>query len=333
MNRIVSILLVLVLYGLPSDAAVIKCSDADGEIVYTNVACPDGFRPEGAGASAAPLSPSGTPNHPSKGNSFLWAVKGPGNTVFLLGTLHLATADLYPLDKGIENAYLRSAVVAFETNLDDMSSSAHQTRLMTNGLYLDGTTLRDHLSPRAYELLSKKITAAGLTHAQMVRFKPWLTALTVTAATLQELGFDPKYGLDRHFLTKSRKDGKSQVFLESAEFQLSLFTELEGRLQESFLEKTMKELDQVESLYSELMHSWKMGDSEKVGQLLMKSFEKYPRIYDRFVLRRNKQWFSQIENFLNMEDDVFVVVGAGHLSGREGLIARLHAKGYTVTQK
>ena len=54
-------------------------------------------------------------------------------------TIVLATAGLYPLDGAIENAYLKSAVVVLEADLDDRSSSAHQSLLMTRGLYLDGT--------------------------------------------------------------------------------------------------------------------------------------------------------------------------------------------------
>ena len=46
----------------------------------------------------------------------------------------------------------------------------------------------------------------------------------------------------------------------------------------------------------------------------------------------NRAWMPKIESYLNGSESCFVVVGAGHLAGREGLIEALKAKGYSVEQ-
>ena len=41
---------------------------------------------------------------------------------------------------------------------------------------------------------------------------------------------------------------------------------------------------------------------------------------------------SKIEDFLKMKETYFVIVGAGHLIGKKGIVEILKAKGYRVEQ-
>ena len=65
----------------------------------------------------------------------------------------------------------------------------------------------------------------------------------------------------------------------------------------------------------------------------MKSFTDYPELYQKFLVRRNLNWLSQIELLLDRREVTFVVVGAGHLLGRDGLVNLLRARGYVVEQR
>ena len=53
---------------------------------------------------------------------------------------------------------------------------------------------------------------------------------------------------------------------------------------------------------------------------------------DYAVVGRNRRWVPQIEECLSQQK-CFVVVGAAHLVGPDGLVAMLRAKGYTVKQQ
>ena len=50
--------------------------------------------------------------------SSLWSVEARGNTIYLLGSLHVLKSDAYPLAAAIEEAYASSRKVVFE-NLTD----------------------------------------------------------------------------------------------------------------------------------------------------------------------------------------------------------------------
>jgi hypothetical protein len=58
----------------------------------------------------------------------------------------------------------------------------------------------------------------------------------------------------------------------------------------------------------------------------------YPELYHALVISRNQNWLPHIEQTLHKNNSVFVVVGALHLLGEEGILAALKKKGYQVEQ-
>jgi uncharacterized protein YbaP (TraB family) len=82
-----------------------------------------------------------------------------------------------------------------------------------------------------------------------------------------------------------------------------------------------------------MMTYWQKGQADKLYSLLYKSFEGYSEIEDRLLLQRNKDWLDKIETMLGEPENIFIVVGAGHLVGPEGVVALLKQKGYKVRQR
>ena len=74
------------------------------------------------------------------------------------------------------------------------------------------------------------------------------------------------------------------------------------------------------------------GDYERIATLTQSSQgggEPASRAYDIMVKQRNDAWMSRLTQSLDA-GDALVLVGAVHLPGPDGLIARLAAKGYIV---
>jgi uncharacterized protein YbaP (TraB family) len=59
---------------------------------------------------------------------------------------------------------------------------------------------------------------------------------------------------------------------------------------------------------------------------------KEPALYDAMIVKRNRNWVPKIEDCL-AAGHCFVVVGAAHLLGPDGLLAALREKGYAVEQE
>jgi len=83
----------------------------------------------------------------------------------------------------------------------------------------------------------------------------------------------------------------------------------------------------------DMMRFWQKGQVDKLYSLLFKSFEDYPEMEDRLLLQRNKDWVKKIVSMLGETENIFIVVGAGHLVGPRSVVALLKQKGYKVRQK
>jgi uncharacterized protein YbaP (TraB family) len=264
---------------------------------------------------------------------FLWSIQTEKNTVYLLGSVHFLRQEAYPLAEAIEKAYSDSQTVVFEADIDRGNSPEMQAKIMSLGLYLDGQTLQQNISKDTYNMLREKLASVGLPASQFDRFRPWVAALTLTVMELQKMHFDPTHGVDTHFFRRAREDRKKMIFLEPVEFQINLFAGMDPKAQESFLRQTIKDLEVMESMVSDMVNSWQTGDVDTVGSILNASFSEHADIYDRIMVQRNKKWVSRIEDLLNKEENALVIVGAGHLVGDTNLLQLLGNKGYKADQK
>jgi len=56
-------------------------------------------------------------------------------------------------------------------------------------------------------------------------------------------------------------------------------------------------------------------------------------IYEKLFFSRNRNMADQIERLLKEKKRPFVVIGAGHLLGKDGVVEILRRKGYRVEQQ
>ncbi len=85
----------------------------------------------------------------------------------------------------------------------------------------------------------------------------------------------------------------------------------------------------------ELLEAWNVGDAKRLDGLIRKTVRENPKL--RPVMKalfddRNAKMFEKIEKYLNADKTFFVVVGAGHVVGRTGIVRLLRDKGLTVKQ-
>jgi len=280
-----------------------------------------------AGVNAQQNQPAAASKH------CLWEVAGPSNKVFLLGSLHVLKSDAYPLAKEINHAYSQSPKVVFETDIGGMMDPSVQAKMLSMGLYPEGESLLQNISGDMRRDLQKRMADLGLPLEQFARFKPWLLAVTLTTLELQRLGFSPAYGIDVHYYGRAQSDTKRIDFFEPIDYQLDLLGNMDDEDQIAFLGQTLKDLEIAAEMADDMMMHWQKGQADKLYAVLYKSFEGYSEIEDRLLLQRNKDWLDKIETMLAEPENVFIVVGAGHLVGPESVVALLKQKGYKVQQR
>ena len=250
-----------------------------------------------------------------------------------MGSLHVLTADYYPLPPVITEAFEESTILVEEVDLAELESPATLALIMERATLPGTATIETVVSSETVSIIESRAAEAGLPVAALKRMKPWMVAVTLLGIELRKAGFDPSLGLDRHFFDKARTAGKSVIGLETAAFQIERFDGLPARLQEEMLLETLNDIDRQRQNAKRLADSWAVGDTTILEAILLNDVRQSPEIYDRLLTERNRQWLPTVERCFTSTPPCFVVVGAAHLVGPEGLVSMLASKGYKVEQQ
>ena len=270
----------------------------------------------------------------AQGKHFLWKVEAPGGAVaYLLGSLHVLEADSYPLPAAIEKAFAESTTLVEEVDLDEMSDPMAMMSALAKAMLTNGETLDKIIAPATYADVKKRADTLGLPMPALDRMKPWLVAVTLMAPTLQSAGFKPEFGVDRHFFDRANERGLKRQALETVAYQLERFDSMALPVQEALLKATIEDLDTQVNDVKQMVRAWAAGDLAAVEKLTLTSFKDSPELYKRLLVERNVNWVPHVEKCLATRAGCFIVVGAAHLVGRDGLPALLAKKGLKVTQQ
>ena len=274
--------------------------------------------------------------------AFIWQVTSDGNlseqtTVYLMGSIHFADKSFYPLRAEIEDAYDRSQHLVVELDVNKTDHQAYVRLLSQRGVYKDGSTIKDDLSEETWLQLRQRLRHLNIDYESVKNYKPGILVLTLSAAQVMQMGFDAQLGIDAYFLAKASQAGLRQakkiIELETLEQQLNLFLNIPNG--DLLLKESLYSLDDSELLMADMVRYWKQGDESQMSKLLFDdALDDYPafsEIYDSLFYERNDSMAKKIEAMLQQgKGSYFVVVGSGHLIGKEGIVSALKEKGYNV---
>jgi len=266
--------------------------------------------------------------------NFLWKVSSPqGHAIYLVGSVHLLSPDYYPLAAAFDEAYAASDLLVEELDMAEMLDPIGQMKMLSRGRLPAGQSLDQHLGPETLALVSRTLNSMGLPFEPLKQFKAWMLAITMQATAWEKAGFNQKLGLDLHFYELARAQGKPVQGLETLDFQLSRFDEMSREVQERLLIETIKELDSTKEMFTKMADAWRTGDVAAVERQVLSELQTEPEMYNRLLVERNRTWLPKIAALLSRPKPSFVVVGAAHLVGKDGLLEGLRSLGYTVTQQ
>jgi len=285
-------------------------------------------------AAIATTSATGAAQSRSAGTrSFMWKATRQQGVVYLVGSVHMLTQDFYPLAPALESGFKDSDLLVEEVDLNEMLAPNAQFALLAKGMLPAGQTLDKVVSPATMTLVNKRTGSLGMPASALQQFKPWFLAMTLIAVEWQKAGFDATLGLDKHFFDRAQVDGKAVQGLETTDYQISRFDGMTMSQQDRFLAESLKDLDSEKASVQTIATAWKAGDLPTVERLVLQDVKDDPLMYQRLLVERNRTWLPKIEALFARQGHAFVVVGAAHLVGPDGLLAMLKAKGIRVEQQ
>ena len=262
----------------------------------------------------------------------VWSVTAGKNTVYLGGTVHLLRASDFPLPEEYEQAYQASSEIYFETDIGAMTDLSVQTQILEQLTYNDERTLKTVLNQEAYTALSDYAASKNMPVMVLEKFKPGLLITTLQIVEIQSMGFTPQ-GVDTYFNSRAIDDTKSLGQLETVQEQIEFIAAMGKGNESEFVLLSLRDLDQTRELMDEMLQAWRVGNNAELEDLFVEDMRsETPALYDALLLQRNLKWIPLIDQMLLDGDTEFVLVGAAHLVGEDGLLELLANKGYEVRQ-
>jgi hypothetical protein len=272
---------------------------------------------------------------PQSEKVFLWKIEPPFSSskkIYLLGSVHVGNPSFYPLDPVIEEAYRKSDVLAVEVNTVAVPLAEAMEVVFSHAKLPPGEKIYNSLSANVWNKLILALEKYQVPVETVLTLKPWFAAITLSILRVVEQGYSTDFGIDKYFV---KKGDKVVIELESINYQLGLFDGMSAELQELLLLDAIEGSLQSGGDLKEALKAWSAGDGRAMHQAMFKDLQTHPEflpIYKRLIIDRNYAMADVIEASLINLDSLFVVVGAGHVVGEEGLAAIFEKKGYKVRQ-
>ena len=264
--------------------------------------------------------------------SSVWKATKGGNTIYLGGTVHLLRPSDYPLPPEYDDAYQASDELVFETDISALSDLSVQTRMLQQLTYSDGRSLKTVLSAEAYAALGEAVATFGMPLMMLESFKPGMVVSTLQVLSFQQMGFTPQ-GVDAYFNSRAIGDGKRLGKLETVDEQIGFLAAMGEGNESEFIMLSLRDLEDLGAMMDDMIGAWRTGDAAMLGELFVDDMaSEAPALYDSLLLSRNRNWLPQLETMATDPDTEFVLVGAAHLVGNDGLIAMLRDSGFEVSK-
>jgi len=263
----------------------------------------------------------------------LWELHGKHNTVYLLGSIHVLRPSDYPLPPAVLEAYGNSKSVLMEVNLDEIGSEQVQAEMLASATLTDGRTLPDVLGKERYSRAAALAREAGVDLSMFDQFAPWFAAEAISQRQLSQLGFKPESGVEMYFMEKARNDGKSVAGLETVHDQISLFQNMSPDTQAEYLLSSLEQAHDLPTEVDSMVRAWQRGDTLWFADEMKSELGRDARLYDSVLSARNRKWLPKIEALLNEDKNYLVIVGTGHLVGRDNVIDLLRKDGIGAAQR
>jgi len=252
-----------------------------------------------------------------------WKAESPDNQIiYLFGTIHTDDNRVTEFSPALMSALKSIDVFMMETQ----ASQDNQVLMMPDG------NLNDMLSQDELDKVYALTDFHVMHRANVLRMKPWLLAAIFDSPR----PLTP-FAQDNLLMTKAEDLGKEVRGIESAVEHFSAMDSLSRDEQLLMLRAVLKRSDaQKSDDYEHLIKAYLAGDSDKIAALDEKitggmlPAEVWQRMRSKLLDERNVLMATRITEAAKSKS-LFVAVGASHLAGHGGLLARLKQAGFKLS--
>jgi uncharacterized protein len=257
-------------------------------------------------------------------------VSDPDTTIYLFGTIHLLPEHYEWRTPTFDDAVSHSQQLMIETIVDLKHPQSFYSDLMRLGFARGLPPIAARVPRSKLAALRASIAASHIPEKQFDQMKTWAAAFQLLGVRFAELGLKgqegPETTLREEFATAQKPVGE----LETNAEQLGFFDRLPEKAQRDLLLGAIDQPAGMTKEFNQMLATWARGDVPGIAATFNRDLAASPDLADALIRQRNANWSRWIEQRMAEPGTIMVAVGAGHLAGRDSVIALLKRDGYRV---
>ena len=263
--------------------------------------------------------------HPER---MFWEIKKGDASIYVLGTIHVADKDFYPLEDKILEAFNKADRLVSELGgkkeLETLQEKL-EIRMLQN--FNPKKNLSNFLSEDEINVIKQEL--GENIAVPLLKFNPWVLTIALNQVLYTKAGLDPQNGIDMHLL--NRADKKEIEALESIDEQLDLLSSGTFEEQLKALKETINELQNTDKTIDWLTKLKKLyleNNTEELKDFIGSLLDMSDGISQDALLKdRNIVWADKFEEYLNKGGTTFVFAGLAHFLGEDSVFEQMRIKG------
>jgi hypothetical protein len=259
-------------------------------------------------------------------NTLLWQISGKDlkKPSYLFGTFHLLCKEDIQISEPLKKALASSDKIFMELDMDDPST------MLSGLLYMnmkDGKTIKDLYTPQDYDKVSAYFE--DTLNMPMLLFQKMKPYFLVALLYPKMMKCKTSSGMEEALVKIAQENKKEITGLETMQFQASVFDSIPYEWQAKELLKNIDSFAKYKNEFEVLVNDYKQQQLSNMEKLIAKSEFGSEKFQEILLTKRNVNWVNQLKAIMPKQN-VFVAVGAGHLTGEKGLLNLLKKEGYRV---
>ena len=253
----------------------------------------------------------------------LWRIEAPnGKVSHVFGTIHVDDARVTDFSPAILKALVQSEVFMMET-LPPSDPSLY---------FLPNHNLREALTEQEWDKAKQLADLHAMQDDVVMRMKPWLLAMLFDLPASQG-----PYTQDIRLYAKAHEQDKEIEGLEDTRAHFTMLDSLTKEEQLTILRSALqRSQEEKERDFEDLLNAYLKGDTAVIAKVDEKATASslppalWQKMRSKLLEERNA---TMAQHIADKADDkrLFVAVGAAHLAGKDGILARLRQAGYKVS--
>ncbi len=254
-------------------------------------------------------------------------------TVFILGSIHVGKGDYFPLDPIIEQTLSSVDELYLEVNPAQLQPENMMPTLRQYAQLPAPIPLKNRISQPIYQQLNSTLQHYKLQPEQFAYMRDWYIVMQLSMAKIQEIGMQPKFGIDQYMAQQAVKLNIPVDGLETVAEQFAAISLMDDLGSEVIYENMLTELSMAEQWLSEIENAWRLGLSDKLHAL----YDEYDQrqhaaeLMQALLDQRNENWQQKIIHW-PANKRYMLVVGDMHVHGNHNILELLKQAGFTITR-